>query len=148
MQNEKNASLERLEEISPDAPVRIKFASYYNAGIIAQREGDYEKAIECFKMALLVSPEDVNAKVNLELSQTQETQKAKEGQQEMMPASDNSDTESEIEKILLLSVPFWLGNSYDPFIKNCNHFTKYLSENLFFNHFNIIFDNYIYHLEK
>lgn len=100
MQNEKNASLERLEEISPDAPVRIKFASYYNAGIIAQREGDYEKAIECFKMALLVSPEDVNAKVNLELSQTQETQKAKEGQQEMMPASDNSDTESEIEKTI------------------------------------------------
>ena len=100
MQNEKNASLERLEEITPDAPARIKFASYYNAGIIAQREGDYEKAINCFKMALLVSPDDVNAKVNLELSQTQETQKIKEGQQEMMPATDNSETESDIEKTI------------------------------------------------
>lgn len=100
MQNEKNASLEKLSEISPNAPVRIKFASYYNAGIIAQREGDYEKAIQCFKMALLVSPDDVNAKVNLELSQTQETQKAKEGQQEMMPAADSSDTESDIEKTI------------------------------------------------
>lgn len=100
MQNEKNASLERLEEIAPDAPARIKFASYYNAGIIAQREGDYEKAINCFKMALLVSPDDVNAKVNLELSQTQETQKIKEGQQEMMPATDNSETESDIEKTI------------------------------------------------
>lgn len=100
MQNEKNASLEKLEQISPDAPIRIKFASYYNAGIIAQREGDYEKAIELFKLALLVRPDAVNAKVNLELSQNQETQKAKEGQQEMMPASDNIDAESDVEKTI------------------------------------------------
>lgn len=100
MQNEKNASLERLEEISPDAPVKIKFASYYNAGIIAQREGDYGKAIECFKMALLVSPEDVKAKVNLELSQSQESQKAKEGQQEMAPSSEDNQSEMEVEKTI------------------------------------------------
>lgn len=100
MQNEKNASLEKLEQISPDAPIRIKFASYYNAGIIAQREGDYEKAIELFKLALLVSPDAVNAKVNLELSQNQESQKIKEGQQEMMPASDSVDSESDVEKTI------------------------------------------------
>ncbi|MCR5613809.1 VWA domain-containing protein [Treponema sp.] len=100
MQNEKNASLERLEQISPDAPVKIKYASYYNAGIIAQREGDYEKAIELFKLALLVSPDSVNAKVNLELSQTQESQKAREGQKEMMPAVENQDSESDVEKTI------------------------------------------------
>lgn len=97
MQNEKNASLERLEEISPDAPDKIKFASYYNAGIIAQREGDYEKAVDLFKMALLVSPEDVNAKINLELSQTQESQKAREGQQEITPSSENKENQSDVE---------------------------------------------------
>lgn len=100
MQNEKNASMERLEQISPDAPARIKFASYYNAGIIAQREGEYEKAISLFKLALLVAPDDINAKVNLELSQTQEIQKAKEGKQEMIPASENKDNESDIEKTI------------------------------------------------
>lgn len=100
MQNEKNASMERLEQISPDAPVKIKFASYYNAGIIAQREGEYEKAISLFKLALLVSPDDLNAKVNLELSQTQESQKAKEGKQEMIPASENKDSESDVEKTI------------------------------------------------
>ncbi|MBQ0161533.1 MAG: VWA domain-containing protein [Treponema sp.] len=100
MQNEKNASMERLEQISPDAPVKIKFASYYNAGIIAQREGEYEKAISLFKLALLVAPDDINAKVNLELSQTQESQKAKEGRQEMTPASENKDNESDVEKTI------------------------------------------------
>lgn len=97
MQNEKNASLEKLEQISPDAPIKIRFASYYNAGVIAQREGEYKKAVDLFKMALLLQPEDVNAKVNLELSLAQETQKAKEGQQEMMPATENLQTESELE---------------------------------------------------
>lgn len=100
MQNEKNASLDRLDEISPDAPDKIKFASYYNSGIIAQREGDYEKAIDCFKLALLVSPEDVNAKINLELSEVQETQKARDGGQEMMPSSENKDNVSDAEKTI------------------------------------------------
>mgnify|MGYP003289470781 CR=1 FL=1 len=100
MQNEKNASFEKLEQISPDAPVQIRFASYYNAGIIAQREGDYDKAVNYFKMALLVSPDDVNAKINLELSQAQESQKAKEGQQELTPTADNNDTESDVENTI------------------------------------------------
>ncbi|MCR5386311.1 MAG: VWA domain-containing protein [Treponema sp.] len=100
MQNEKNASMERLEQISPDAPVKIKFASYYNAGIIAQREGDHEKAIELFKSALLVSPDNINAKINLELSQTQESQKAKEGEQEMTPSSEDKENVSDIEKAI------------------------------------------------
>lgn len=98
MQNEKNASLEKLEEISPDAPEKIKFASYYNAGIIAQREGDYEKAINLFKLALLILPDDINAKVNLELSLTQENQKVKEGEQEMLPSSEDDNSESQMEK--------------------------------------------------
>lgn len=98
LQNEKNASLEKLKEISPSAPPKIRFASYYNAGIIAQREGDYEKAQELFKQALLVLPDNVDAKINLELSLNQESQKAKDGQQQMLPASENQTTESDLEK--------------------------------------------------
>lgn len=97
MQNEKAASLEKLEQISPDAPPGIRFASYYNAGIIAQQEGDYSRAVNLFKLALSVSPENVNAKINLELSQSQESQRAHEGKTEMMPSSENTDIQSEIE---------------------------------------------------
>lgn len=100
MQNEKNASLERLEQLSPDAPVKIKFAAYYNAGIIAQREGDYDKATELFKMALLVNPEDVNAKINLELSRKQEVSKTKQGQQSVTPSSENKSQMTEAEKTI------------------------------------------------
>ena len=100
MQNEKNASLERLEQLSPDAPPKIRFASYYNAGLIAQREGDYDKAVDLFKLALLVSPEDVNAKINLELSQSQEIQKAVESSKDMIPASENKETQSEVENAI------------------------------------------------
>ena len=35
--------------------------------------------------------------------------------------------DDEINEILLLNSPYWLGKSYDPFLKNCNHFTKFLS---------------------
>ena len=100
MQNEKNASLERLEQLSPDAPPKIRFASYYNAGLIAQREGDYDKAVDLFKLALLVSPEDVNAKINLELSQSQEIQKAVKSSKDMIPASENKETQSEVENAI------------------------------------------------
>ncbi len=35
--------------------------------------------------------------------------------------------DKEINEILLLNTPYWLGKSYDPFLKNCNHFTQFLS---------------------
>lgn len=32
-----------------------------------------------------------------------------------------------INKLLSLNKSYWLGNTYDPFVKNCNHFTKFLA---------------------
>lgn len=39
-------------------------------------------------------------------------------------------TQIQITQLLLLYFPFWLGKSYDPFTKNCNHFTKFLASKL------------------
>ena len=39
-------------------------------------------------------------------------------------------TDDEINEILLLNIPYWLGKSYDPFLKNCNHFTKFFQKQL------------------
>ena len=89
MQNEKDASLSRMMEISDDASDSIKFNVYYNSGIIAQRDGNYTAAVECFKNALLINPSDVNAKINLELSTHNEVQRAREGEQEMISASES-----------------------------------------------------------
>ena len=33
-----------------------------------------------------------------------------------------------INNILYLQSPYWMGRTYDPFVKNCNHFTKFLAK--------------------
>ena len=34
-------------------------------------------------------------------------------------------SQNNIERLLVLVSPFWMGRTYDPFLKNCNNFTKY-----------------------
>jgi Ca-activated chloride channel family protein len=68
MQNEDEAALERIKQISPDASEDILFAAYYNTGIIAHRKGEYEAAADAFKHALMIDGSNVDAKINLELS--------------------------------------------------------------------------------
>lgn len=38
--------------------------------------------------------------------------------------------ERTIHSLLQLYLPYWQGNSYDPFMKNCNHFTKFFATKL------------------
>lgn len=68
MQNETDAALLRYSQISENAPNDIKFAVFYNSGIIAHRNGDYDLAAELFKNALLINSSSTNAKINMELS--------------------------------------------------------------------------------
>lgn len=98
MQNEKDAAVERLKEISVTAPDTIRFAACYNAGILARLEGNFDLAVECFKQSLLINPMNVDAKINLELSMNQEERRVREGEQEITPASENQDDGSSVEK--------------------------------------------------
>ena len=41
-----------------------------------------------------------------------------------------------IYKLLSFQSVYWMGNTYDPFVKNCNHFTKYFSQMLLGQHVN------------
>ena len=68
MQNEKDAALEKFSSVSSDAPLRVKFSSLFNTGVIFYRNGDYENAVKCFRSALKIDGSSMNAKVNLELS--------------------------------------------------------------------------------
>ena len=98
MQNENKAAMEKINSLSGNAPDKIKFAAFYNSGIIAQREGDYQKAVELFKNALLVDPSNVRAKVNLELSRNQQAQRAHESERQMIGADEISEEESDLQK--------------------------------------------------
>ncbi len=86
MQDESEATLERFNEISGDASDDIRFAVFYNTGLIAHRKGDYERAAECFKQALIIDSSNENAKINLELSILQDS--ASDNESSLAPVSE------------------------------------------------------------
>ena len=45
-------------------------------------------------------------------------------------------TKNNIDKLLALESPFWMGRTYDPFLKNCNHFTKRFLKVILFKNIN------------
>ena len=50
--------------------------------------------------------------------------------------------EKDFIKLLSLESPFWMGRTYDPFVKNCNHFSYYISK-ILVNNENIDFPVYL-----
>ncbi|MGP1458835.1 MAG: VWA domain-containing protein [Treponema sp.] len=68
MQNETVSAMERFAEIADGAPAPVKYASYYNMGLIADKNGDYKAAADYFKEALKADCTKPAAKINLELS--------------------------------------------------------------------------------
>ncbi len=98
MQEEYDAAIDRIEQISPDANPQLRSAALYNAGIIANRRGDFSGAIELFKDAILANPENTDAKINLELSNVQLASKQSQAaQREMIPVTENKE-DSSLEK--------------------------------------------------
>ena len=96
-QNENAAALEKISALSSDAPEQIRFAAFYNAGIIARRNGEHEKAEQLFKQALLVDSSNVSAKINLELSQRRDSSRAQETAQNFVGAQEGSEADSLLE---------------------------------------------------
>ena len=45
-------------------------------------------------------------------------------------------TKNNIERLLALESPYWMGRTYDPFLKNCNNFTKNFLKTILFNNIN------------
>ena len=91
MQNEEVAALNRLESIKPDAPEDLRFASYYNIGVLSYSVGNYEKAIQSFKEALLINPQSIESKINLELALRQGSKNIQEGSAQVKTASENKE---------------------------------------------------------
>ena len=50
-------------------------------------------------------------------------------------------SKNNIERLLALESPYWMGRTYDPFLKNCNHFTKHFLKLILFD--NITYPSYI-----
>lgn len=77
----------------------VRSSAYYNAGVISTRQKDLEGSIEAYKNALRLTPDDKEARDNLqkallELKQRQQ-QKQKEQQQNQQSQSNMSQKEAE-----------------------------------------------------
>ena len=91
MQDEYEAASERLAAIPAGASPQIRYAAYYNKGIIACHNGDYEKAASCFREALRIDGTKMDAKVNLEIARGRRTLKsARSHESQILPAAENS----------------------------------------------------------
>lgn len=85
---------ERAEEVSAGP---FLFYIYYNEGVLFFYQGLYNQAFESFKKALKISPFDIEAKVNLELSLDKIRSQSRDDKKAFNPSSENfSEEEQEI----------------------------------------------------
>ena len=68
MQNEDASALSRFEAINENTDKNLDSYIYYQKGIIAFKNHEYENAIKFFKKSLELKPNSVDAKINFELS--------------------------------------------------------------------------------
>lgn len=97
---EDEAALEKFSQISEDAPDQIRYAAFYNCGLIANKNGDYSAAQDYFRKALAVDSSQVDAKINLELSIQQgntKQQQTNQNQAQETPSQTEDNPESEIQ---------------------------------------------------
>lgn len=96
---EDDAAMEKYSELTQDAPASIRYGAYYNAGIIAHKNEDYDKAVEYFKKALEVDSTRLDAKINLELSIQSVQVNVQHNQSNAVPsAEDRNMNNQDLEK--------------------------------------------------
>lgn len=98
LSGEKEAAIERYSQISESAAEDVKFAAYYNCGVIAHNNEDYDSAQDYFRKALEIDNTKISAKINLELSMQMAEAKGRQHQSQTIPASEGNSNIPDIEE--------------------------------------------------
>ena len=98
MLGENAAALEQFKTIPENAPDAVRFVAYYNAGVLAWRNSDFDDAKDYFRKALEIDSSKIEAKINLELSMQQNEAKGKQNQSNQIQASPEEESEDNLEK--------------------------------------------------
>ena len=98
MLGEDAAALEQFKSIAADAPDAVRYSAFYNAGVLAWRNSDFEEAREYFKKALEIDSTRMDAKINFELSVQQTEAKGKQNQSNQIQASQEDVSPQNLEK--------------------------------------------------
>ena len=98
MIGEDTAALEQFKAIGEDAPDAVRYAAFYNAGVLAWRNSDFEEARDYFRKALEIDSTKIDAKINFELSVQQTETKGKQNQSNQIQASQEESAPQNLEK--------------------------------------------------
>lgn len=98
MLGEDSAALEQFNAIGTEAPDAVRYAAFYNAGVLAWRNSDFDEARDYFRKALEIDSTKIDAKINFELSVQQSTAKGKQNQSNQIQASQEEASPQNLEK--------------------------------------------------
>lgn len=98
MLGEDEAALEHFKSISEDAPDAVRYSAFYNAGVLAWRNSDFDEARDYFRKALEIDSTRVDAKINFELSMQQSQAKGKQNQSNQIQASQEEASPQNLEQ--------------------------------------------------
>ena len=98
MIGEEAAALDQFNSIGDDAPDPVRYAAFYNAGVLAWRNSDFEEARDYFRKALEIDSSKIDAKINFELSMQQTDAKGKQNQSNQIQASPEDSAPQNLEK--------------------------------------------------
>ncbi len=98
MLGEDQAALEHFKSIAEDAPDAVRYSAFYNAGVLAWRNSDFEEARDYFKKALEIDSSRMEAKINFELSLQQSQAKGKQNQSNQIQASQEEASPQNLEQ--------------------------------------------------
>ena len=98
MVGEDAAALEQFTNIPEDAPDNVRYCAFYNAGVLAWRNSDFEEARDYFRKALEIDSSKIEAKINFELSVQHSEAKGKQNQSNQIQASQEDSSPQNLEK--------------------------------------------------
>lgn len=98
MLGEDSAALEQFNSIEETAPAAVRYAAFYNAGVLAWRNSDFEEARDYFRKALEIDSTKIDAKINFELSVQQVEAKGRQNQSNQIQASQEESAPQNLEK--------------------------------------------------
>ena len=98
MLDENEAAMEKFAKVSEDAPAAVLYAVYYNSGVIAHKNGEYDKALDYFRQALEVDSTRIEAKINMELSIQLAEENVQHNEKKSLPSSEQKSPVPEMEK--------------------------------------------------
>lgn len=101
---ENEAAMQKYAQISNDAPEAVRYAAYYNAGIIAYKGGRFDEASEYFRKALEINSSSIEAKINMELSIQQAEVEVQNSKAQALPATEEKQNNPELENAVFETI--------------------------------------------